>query len=109
MPRTTITVEIVCEDGSSPRSGSVLATPADGRAFAMESTDKMVDGRFQPPVIAGVPYVVKGSVGVPQRNAEGRETSVRLVNVPSVRVEPGSTSVARLVAPLKRCDEITRD
>lgn len=107
LARTTITAEVSCEDSSLPRSSVVYAIASGGGGF--ESTYTKVDGRFQLPVIAGVPYDVQGSLSVPARDAAGREVGVQLVRTPSARVAPGSTAVARLVAPLTRCHETTRD
>ena len=56
LPRTTIQAEIVCRDGSLPRSGLVYAKQADDRAYFHESTYERVDGRFRVTVIQGVSY-----------------------------------------------------
>ena len=110
LPRTTIQAEIVCRDGSLPRSGFLYAKQADDRGYFSESTYERVDGRLRLTVIQGVSYDVHGGVLVPARDATGREIGVTSLHTPAVRVDPdGLSSVVHLVAPLERCHETTID
>ena len=110
LPRTTIEAEILCQDGSLPRSGLVFAVQADSRSYVSESTYERVDGRFRVTVMQGVSYDVEGDVLIPVRDANGREYAFRGLKTPKVRVDPaGMSSVIRLIAPLDRCQETTID
>jgi len=110
LPRTKIQAEIVCRDGSLPRSGLVYAKQVDDRAYFHESTYERDDGRFRVTVMQGVSYDVEGEVLVPARDASGREIGFTGRRTPAVRVEPdGLTSVVRLVVPLDRCQDSTLD
>jgi hypothetical protein len=110
LARTTIQAEIVCRDGSMPRSGLVYAKQADDRAYMDESTYERVDGRYRVTVIQGVSYDVRGEVLVPARDATGGEIGFTGLRTPAVRVDPdGISSIVHLVAPLDRCQETTID
>ena len=105
-----IAEDIVCRDGSLPRSGLVYAKQADDRAYFNESTYERVDGRLRVTVIQGVSYDVHGEVLVPSRDATGREIGFTGLQTPAVRVDPdGLSSIVHLVAPLDRCQETTID
>jgi len=110
LPRTTIAAEIVCRDGSLPRSGLVYAKRADGRSFSLEITHTKVGGRFQLPVMADVLYDIYGEVLVPARDGNGREIGFHGLRTSEIRFDPATPPpVMRLIAPLDRCQETTID
>jgi hypothetical protein len=110
LPRATIAAEIVCRDGSLPRSGLVYAKRTDGRSFFSESTYTKVDGHFQLTVMAGVLYDVYGEVLVPSRDATGREIGFSGLRTSEVRFDPATPPpVIRLIAPLDCCQVTTID
>ena len=110
LPRTTIAAEIVCRDGSLPRSGLVYAKRADGRSFSLEITHTKVGGRFQLPVMADVLYDIYGEVLVPARDGSGREIGFHGLRTSEIRFDPATPPpVMRLIAPLDRCQETTID
>lgn len=107
LPLASITADILCRDGSLPRSGLVYARQMVPNNFLTESTYTAVDGRFSLTVLAGVPYEVYGEVLVPVRGPDGREGGFTGLRTATVGVPAGSTSLVRLVAPLDRCQETT--
>jgi hypothetical protein len=110
LPRTTIAAEIVCRDGSLPRSGLVYAHRADARSYLGESTYTKVDGHYQLTVMAGVTYTVDGEVLVALRDASGREAGIRGLKTSAVRFDPEAPPpLVQLIAPLDRCQETTID
>ena len=110
LPRTTIPVDIVCRDGSVPRSGIVSAKAAEGGSAFHEPTYTKANGHFQVALLSGVTYDIYGEVPVPGRDRNGREIQLWGVRTPEVRFDPATPPpVIRLIAPLEGCGESTVD
>jgi hypothetical protein len=105
-----IVADILCQDGSVPRSALLYAKAADEWTFTNESTYEQGDGHLRLTVMRGVPYEVHGVVLIPARDASGREMGVRSLRTPTVLIDSSAPPpVIRLVAPLNRCQQTTID
>jgi Carboxypeptidase regulatory-like domain len=110
LARAVIVADILCRDGSVPRSAIVYAKPADERTFAHESTYEQVDGHLRLTVVHGIPYEVHGVVLIPALDASGRERGVTSLRTPSVLIDSSAPPpIVRLIAPLDRCQQTTID
>ena len=108
---THIVAEIVCQDGSRPRSGLVDAARADERSYLTETTHEKTGGQYRLTVLQDTIYDVAGAVLVHARDESGRETeAITTVRTPAVRVDSAAPpAVVELVAPLQRCEQTTID
>jgi hypothetical protein len=110
LPRTVILADILCRDGSVPRSALLYATPADERTSMHESTYEQVDGHLRLTVIRGLPYDVHGVVLIPARDASGAAMGITSLRTPALRIDTTAPPpIIRLVAPLDRCQQTTID
>lgn len=110
LPRTVIFADIICRDGSVPRSGLVYAARADGSSYFDESSYEKIDGRIRLSVMKGVVYDVRGEVLVPFVDPSGRHHGITSQRTPSVRIDSDSPpAVVHLIAPRDRCQETTID
>lgn len=109
-PRIVIFAEVVCRDGSIPRSALAYAARADSSSYFEESSYGNFDGKVRLSLMQGVVYDVYGKVLVPFVDDSGRHRGTTSQRTPAVRVDSSSPPpVVRLVAPRDRCQETTID
>ena len=110
MPQTVIFADVICRDGSIPRSVLVNARPIEPSSYYEEASYKIVDGKVRLEVMRDVIYDVYGQVLVPFVDASGRESGVTSLRTPSVRIDSASPPpVIHFVAPRERCHLTTID
>jgi len=110
LPRTVIFADVVCRDGSIPRSRLVYAHPVDPSSYYEEGSYEMVEGKVRLSVMKGVVYDVYGEVLVAAVDESGHESGVTSQRTPSVRIDTTSPPpVIHLIAPRDRCQQSTID
>ena len=114
LPRTTIQAEIVCRDGSLPRSGFLYAKRADDRGYFSESTYERVDGRLRLTVIEGVCLMFTDKCWClretqPDERSASRTCKRRLFVSTLTACLPSSTSSRRSIAARKRQSTVHGD